>query len=68
MKRRKLKLMKYNVYVAQYFDTYFEWKKLFGTVDTLKEAKELKIKALKQYRNRPLVSYSIYIEENKDKF
>lgn len=56
--------MKYNVYVAQYFDTYFEWKKLFGTVDTPEEANELKIKASRQYINRPLVSYSIYTEES----
>lgn len=55
--------MKYNVYVAQYFDTYFEWRKLFGTAETLEEAKELEARASKQYRNRPLVSYSIYTEE-----
>lgn len=55
--------MKYNIFVAQYFDTYFEWKKLFGKADTLEEAKRLKIEASRQYRNRPLVSYSIYIEE-----
>ena len=59
-----MKIMKkYNVFVAQYFDTYLEWKKLFGTADTLKEAKELEIQASMQYRNRPLVSYSIYTEQ-----
>ena len=59
--------MKYKVYVAQYFDTYFEWKKLFGESDTLEEAQELKVKASKQYFNRPLVSYRINILENQIK-
>lgn len=58
--------MKYNVYVVQYFDTYFEWKKLFGTARTPEKAKELESKAHQQYKNRSLVSYSIYIEENSD--
>ena len=56
--------MKYKVYVAQYFDTYFEWEKLFGEASTLEEAEKLKIKASKKYFNRPLVSYSISIKEN----
>lgn len=55
--------MKYEVYVTQYFDTYFEWKKLFETADTPEEAKELEIKASRQYRDRPLVTYSIYTKE-----
>ena len=25
--------MKYSVYVAQYFDTYFEWERLFGMAE-----------------------------------
>lgn len=58
-------MIKYNVYVVQYFDTYFEWKKLFGTVNTPKEAKELETNASRQYRNRPLVSYDIYTEKVK---
>jgi len=57
--------MKYNVFVAQYFNTYFEWKKLFGEADTLEEAKRLEIEASRKYRDRPLVSYSIYTEEIK---
>ena len=57
-------MSKYKVYVSQYFDTYLEWTKLFGTANTEEEAKELEIKASRQYYNRPLVSYSVYIKED----
>jgi len=57
--------MKYKVYVAQYFDTYLEWKRVFGEVDTLEEAKRLEIEASRKYMDRPLVSYSIYTEKIK---
>jgi len=56
--------MKYDVIVAQYFDTYLEWKKSFGKTDTLEEARKLESEAHKRYHDRPLVSYSIYIAEN----
>ena len=58
--------MKYKVLVSQYFDTYHEWTKTFGEADTLEQAKELERKAHKQYYNRPLVSYSIKIQENRE--
>ena len=51
----------YVVKVSQYFDTYHEWTKVYGTANTLEEAEELKKQANKQYFNRPLVSYSINI-------
>ena len=54
----------YKVMVSQYFDTYFEWKKQFKeSVSTLELAEELKNKAHDRYHSRPLVSYSIEIEE-----
>ena len=55
----------YVVKVSQYFDTYHEWTKVYGTANTLEEAEELKKQANKQYRNRPLVSYSINIEKKE---
>ena len=55
----------YVVKVSQYFDTYHEWTKVYGTANTLGEAKELEKQANKQYRNRPLVSYSINIEKKE---
>lgn len=51
----------YVVKVSQYFDTYHEWTKVYGTANTLEEAEELKKQASKQYYSRPLVSYSIRI-------
>ena len=51
----------YVVKVSQYFDTYHEWTKVYGTVNTPEEAEELKKQAYNQYPNRPLVSYSISI-------
>ena len=60
--------MKYKILVSQYFDTYHEWTKVFGEVDSLEKAKELELQAFRQYRNRPLVSYSIRIREDKGEF
>lgn len=56
-------MKKYNVLVSQYFDTYHEWTKTYGTAHSLDKAKELEKQAYAQYRSRPLVSYSIRIEE-----
>lgn len=51
----------YEIKVTQYFDTYPEWTKVFAKAENLDNAKQEKIKACKQYTNRPLVSYGIRI-------
>jgi hypothetical protein len=55
--------MKYKATVTQIFDTYPEWTKELGTVNTKKEADQLITDAQKKYFSRILVSYDFNIEE-----
>ena len=57
------KKMKYKATVTQIFDTYPEWTKELGTVNTKKEADQLITDARKKYYSRILVSYDFNIEK-----
>lgn len=54
---------KFKVTVTQIFDTYPEWTRQIGIVDTREEADQLITQALQRYRNRRLVTYCFNIIE-----